>query len=222
MAGARSSDELMGMPVTGRPRLITFVMEYKRDSEPDVVMTAAEPAESDTDVLITDATGVVRQVICSPQKHRSTGNVTEPPNVSEGPFSQVLDPTQHTVAAAGNDVADSDTDSDSDNDFVYTPHSDDSGEDSEVVELRRHARKFKKKMRDSKSWIGSDATGCALSPRSRLSDSAGGRTPSPSFRSRIRRGLVVLYPRQRHLPTSGGNYTTAGPQSSTSLRLELF
>ncbi|KAI5018671.1 hypothetical protein ZWY2020_043559 [Hordeum vulgare] len=124
------------------------------DFEPDVVIRAAEPAKSDTDVLITDATCVVRQVISSPQKHRSTGrhdNVTEPPNVSEGPFSQVLDPTQHTLAAAGNDVVDSDSDSDSD--FVYIPHSDDSGEDSEVVELRRHARKFKKKMRDSKSWI---------------------------------------------------------------------
>ncbi|KAE8799740.1 RING-type E3 ubiquitin transferase [Hordeum vulgare] len=32
----------------------------------------------------------------------------------------------------------------------YAPHSEDSGEDSEVVELRKHARKFKK-MRDTKS-----------------------------------------------------------------------
>jgi hypothetical protein len=27
------------------------------------------------------------------------------------------------------------------------------------VELRRHAKKFKKRMRDSKSWIGREATG---------------------------------------------------------------
>ncbi|KAI4964868.1 hypothetical protein ZWY2020_058090 [Hordeum vulgare] len=156
------------------------------DCEPDVVITAAEPAESDTYLLITDETGVVREVISSPQKHRTSSgrpqkhtvaghdNVVSSgmtmlrrhdvaamwhDNVTEGPFSQVLDPSQHTVAA-GHDVAapEHDSASDSDSDFVYIPHSDDSGEDSEVVELRRHARKFKKRMRDSKSWIGSDAT----------------------------------------------------------------
>ncbi|XP_044969611.1 uncharacterized protein LOC123429666 [Hordeum vulgare subsp. vulgare] len=157
------------------------------DCEPDVVITAAEPAESDTYLLITDETGVVREVISSPQKHRTSSGrpqkhtvaghdnvataghdnvaaghdvvATGHDNVTEGPFSQVLDPSQHTVAA-GHDVAapEHDSASDSDSDFVYIPHSDDSGEDSEVVELRRHARKFKKRMRDSKSWIGSDAT----------------------------------------------------------------
>lgn len=38
------------------------------------------------------------------------------------------------------------------------PHSEDNGEDSEVVELRRHARKFKKRMRETKSWIGRDTS----------------------------------------------------------------
>ncbi|KAE8790726.1 hypothetical protein D1007_34933 [Hordeum vulgare] len=126
------------------------------DSEPDVVITAAKPDESDTDVLITDATGVVRQVMSGPQKHRTStrrhtkhivaawhDNVTQLPNVSQGPLSQVLDPTQYTVAAAGHDVAAGhegaameDFASDSDSDFVYIPHSDHSGEDSEVVELQ--------------------------------------------------------------------------------------
>jgi hypothetical protein len=45
---------------------------------------------------------------------------------------------------------------DSDSDPEYMPHSEDSGENSEVVELRRHARKFKKRMRETKSWIGKD------------------------------------------------------------------
>ncbi|CAM0943239.1 unnamed protein product [Alopecurus aequalis] len=161
---------------------IVCLSEY----EPDVVITAAEPAESDTDVLITDQTGVVREVMSNPQKHRRSSarpqkhtvaaeheNVTELPNVSQAPLSQVLDPTQNTVAAAGHDVASAEHDvaaghdvaamqdsaSDSDSDFVYIPHSDDSGEDSEVVGLRRHARKFKKRMKDSKSWIGTDAEG---------------------------------------------------------------
>jgi hypothetical protein len=46
---------------------------------------------------------------------------------------------------------------DSDSDPEYMPHSEDSGENSEVVELRRHARKFKKRMRQTKSCIGRDA-----------------------------------------------------------------
>ncbi|CAM0877864.1 unnamed protein product [Alopecurus aequalis] len=148
---------------------IVCLSEY----EPDVVITAAEPAESDTDVLITDQTCVVREVMSRPQKHRRSSarpqkhtvaagheNMTELPNVSQAPLSQVLDPTQNTVAAAGHDVAAMQhSASDSHSDFVYIPHNDDSGEDSEVVELRRHARKFKKRRKDSKSWIGTDAEG---------------------------------------------------------------
>ena len=49
-----------------------------------------------------------------------------------------------------------DSDSDSVDDTEYMPHSEDGGEDSEVVELRKHARKFKKRMRETKSWIGRD------------------------------------------------------------------
>ncbi|KAI5020104.1 hypothetical protein ZWY2020_044992 [Hordeum vulgare] len=48
--------------------------------------------------------------------------------------------------------------SDSEEDTEYIAHSEDSGENSEVVELRRHARKFKKRMRDTKSWIAGDST----------------------------------------------------------------
>ncbi|KAI4986243.1 hypothetical protein ZWY2020_018873 [Hordeum vulgare] len=38
--------------------------------EPDEVITAVEPAESDTDVLIPDETGVITQRLCSPMKQR--------------------------------------------------------------------------------------------------------------------------------------------------------
>jgi hypothetical protein len=47
-------------------------------------------------------------------------------------------------------VCDSEDDahsSDLEDDMGYMPHSEDSGEDLEVVEMRRHARKFKKRMR---------------------------------------------------------------------------
>uniref|UniRef100_A0ACD5X0Z0 Uncharacterized protein n=1 Tax=Avena sativa TaxID=4498 RepID=A0ACD5X0Z0_AVESA len=49
-------------------------------------------------------------------------------------------------------------DSGSDVDPEYMPHSEDSGENSEVVELRRHARKFNERMKDTKSWISRDST----------------------------------------------------------------
>ena len=42
---------------------------------------------------------------------------------------------------------------DSESDPEYMPRSDDSGENSEVIELRRHARKFKKKMRDTRAGL---------------------------------------------------------------------
>ncbi|KAE8772523.1 hypothetical protein D1007_55482 [Hordeum vulgare] len=134
--------------------------------EPDEVITAVEPAESDTDVLIPDDTSVITQRHCIPMKQRrsSIGQVgvdhDEMP-VIEGYFSQVLDPIQvdHDEMALTKHADKHNSDSDSDNDSEYIGHTDDSGEDSEVAELRRHARKFNKRMRDTRSWIGRDATG---------------------------------------------------------------
>ncbi|KAI4997253.1 hypothetical protein ZWY2020_052595 [Hordeum vulgare] len=134
--------------------------------EPDEVITAVEPAESDTDILIPNETGVITQRLCSPMKHRrsSIGQVGVDHDalvVIEGSFSQVLDPTQvdHDEMALTEHADKQNSDSDSESDSEYIGHTDDSGEDSEVVELRRHARKFNKRMRDTRSWIGRDATG---------------------------------------------------------------
>jgi hypothetical protein len=161
--------------------------QFSDGEEPAAVITAAEPAESENDIFITDDTGVVSQVVSSPLKHVKKRNrrpaaldsdeddciLTEPP------ISQVCNPTQATAgSSSGQGVhedlaspvhdllpvleapgADDNSGEDSESDVDYIAHSDDSGEDSEVVELRRHARKFKKRMRDSKSWIGREATG---------------------------------------------------------------
>ncbi|KAI5003524.1 hypothetical protein ZWY2020_030684 [Hordeum vulgare] len=104
--------------------------------------------------------------LCSPMKQRrsSIGQVGvyhDEMRVIEGSFSQVLDPTQvdHDEMALTEHADKQNSDSDSDSDNEYIGHTDDSGEYSEVVELRRHARKFKKRMRDTRSWIGRDATG---------------------------------------------------------------
>ena len=130
------------------------------DDEPDVVITCAKPAESENDLLIPDGNGVITQVMRSPLKQRRT------PIVTDLDASQVVDPTQQATApvhnsdavpAAVGSVAQSDSDSDSGTEYIA--FTDDSGEDSEVVELRRHARKFKKRLKDSKSWIGIDANG---------------------------------------------------------------
>ncbi|KAI5009050.1 hypothetical protein ZWY2020_010098 [Hordeum vulgare] len=125
------------------------------------------------EVLVPDDSGVITQIISSPVKHihvdaraRRVGEEQVPAEQdvvdgSQFAISQVLNPSAH-ASRQGTQIASqaqpADSDSESDSDPEYLPHSEDSGENSEVVELRRHARKFKKKMRDTKSWIGRDLT----------------------------------------------------------------
>ena len=78
------------------------------EKEPDVVITVAELAESDTNVLIIDETGVITQVISSPVKQKTS---TRRPivvhqdvhevAVTQVLVSQVLDPSQD-ASASGN------------------------------------------------------------------------------------------------------------------------
>ena len=98
-----------------------------------------------------------RTISARPSEHTIAArheNVDQHPNVSQITISQVFDPTQHTVAAAdqnqvGGAVASGNKSNfDSEGDFEYIPHTDDNGQDSEVVELRRHVRKFKKIMKN--------------------------------------------------------------------------
>jgi hypothetical protein len=58
-------------------------------------------------------------------------------------FSQVSQVCNRTQVCDSEDDAHS---SDSDYEMEYMPHSEDSGEDLDVVEMRRHTRKFKKRM----------------------------------------------------------------------------
>ncbi|KAI4982751.1 hypothetical protein ZWY2020_023243 [Hordeum vulgare] len=59
----------------------------------------------------------------------------------------------------GAEKAKEQSDSEDSEDTEYVPHTDDSGEESEVVEMRRHAMKFRKKMKDSRKWFESDSNG---------------------------------------------------------------
>lgn len=46
------------------------------------------------------------------------------------------------------------------NDNGYVPYTDESGEEFEVVEMRKHARKFRgKNMIDSNKWLEAESTG---------------------------------------------------------------
>ncbi|KAE8773822.1 hypothetical protein D1007_53923 [Hordeum vulgare] len=136
------------------------------DDEPDIAISA-EPADIPDDevdlVMLPDDSGVITQLICSPVKQvhgrrkQVEAKEVEAEQVVAGsqlPVSQVFNPSQAPTVARGNgssEAAYADLVSESDSYPEYEPHSDDSGENSEVVELRRHARKFKKKMRDTKS-----------------------------------------------------------------------
>ncbi|KAE8770170.1 hypothetical protein D1007_58149 [Hordeum vulgare] len=153
------------------------IMQLIDDDEPHIVISA-EPADIPDDevdlVMVPDDTGVITQLICSPVKQvhgrrkQMEAEEVEEEQVeaeqvvagSQLPVSQVFNPSQEPAAARGNgssEAGDADSVSESDSDPEYEPHSDDSGENSEVVDLRRHARKFKKKMRDTKSWIQRDS-----------------------------------------------------------------
>ncbi|KAI5011795.1 hypothetical protein ZWY2020_013932 [Hordeum vulgare] len=151
--------------------------------EPDIVISAELAAFSDDDVqfvqevLVPHDSGVITQIISSPVKHihvdaraRRVGahqvaeeqvRAEKVQDGSQVAISQVLNPAAHASGhgtETPSEAQPADSDSDSDSDLEYLAHSEDSGENSEVVELRRHARKFKKKMRDTKSWIGRDTT----------------------------------------------------------------
>nr|XP_051229195.1 uncharacterized protein LOC127347000 [Lolium perenne] len=118
------------------------------DDEPDEIITA-EPTKSDEmiEMFVPNDNGVITQVISSPLKHPS----------ASGSKEQILGTNTDMPVVTITDNDERAYSSDSEDDTEYMPHSEDSGEDSEVVELRKHARKFNKRMRDSKSWINSNA-----------------------------------------------------------------
>jgi hypothetical protein len=140
--------------------------EFEEDQPHTVI--SAEPADSEEDevfiveqVLVLDCTGVITQIINIPVKRtsaRRTATDTEVNQVenSQIAMSQICDPSQGPnpiPTPESDDLAGSD----SEEDLEYVAHSEDSGEDLEVLELRKHARKFKKRMRDTKIWIGRDS-----------------------------------------------------------------
>ncbi|KAE8797752.1 RING-type E3 ubiquitin transferase [Hordeum vulgare] len=153
-----------------------LVDEYMDDDEgeqPDMVISAEpddngvltqmnnihyeQPRASKTTVPneVDDVAGsqFIFSQICSPDEGNVHSNTdteavhdhsnlrTETDNVQSNVRTEAVNDESNNAVSA----------SDSEEDTEYIAHSEDSGENSEVVELRRHARKFKKRMRDTKN-----------------------------------------------------------------------
>ena len=115
------------------------IMELSDDDfAPDIVISAdtVEGTENVVivpDVIIPDDSGVITQVIISPMKQVhgrrrevAAENVQDDVVASQFPISQVFNPSEAPETTT------SDSDSESDSDPEYEPHSEDSGENSEV------------------------------------------------------------------------------------------
>ncbi|KAE8774015.1 hypothetical protein D1007_53714 [Hordeum vulgare] len=128
------------------------LMNNGSEGEPDAVITA----EEEDVILVPNESGVVTQVIQSPVKHNfRTEDLSQ--------CSQVVNSSQPVVASQTippiPEVVENGEDCEDLDDPDYVAHTDDSGEESNVVELRKHARKFKKKMKASEIWFAKESSG---------------------------------------------------------------
>ena len=135
------------------------------EDEPDAVITAegedivqsiVQPEHDILEhILVPNEGGVVTEIISSPMKHNIIVDA-----LSQG--YQVINPSQPIAAsqtiAPIPENADKCSESEDSDDPEYVAHTDDSGEESDVVELRKHARKFKKKMKALEVWFAKEST----------------------------------------------------------------
>ncbi|KAI4997551.1 hypothetical protein ZWY2020_052893 [Hordeum vulgare] len=113
-------------------------------------------AESEDVVLVPDDTGVITEIISSAVKYSRARRHQVATDIDEPVFSQLCNPSQAFVSDAMPQTVDvspiyvssqqplmaAPVVESEYSDPEYMPHSEDSGEGSEVVELRRHARIF--------------------------------------------------------------------------------
>jgi hypothetical protein len=142
------------------------MMDVSDGDQADAIISA-EPAESseeefEENILVPDDTCVITEVIKCPvwlgTARRQSININS--DVAASQIYNQTQPTEEQQLATEeatmqhllvDDLSGSD---DSDSDPEYMPHSEDTGENSEVVELRRHARNFKKRMRKPRAGLG--------------------------------------------------------------------
>ncbi|CAM0943038.1 unnamed protein product [Alopecurus aequalis] len=132
------------------------------NDEPDIVISAeaAEGFDDEVHKCIEELQGKLQQSKVKQRRCQQSKIKCQQTRMAQLEISQLLNPPAGASGQgtqAPSQAQDADTCSESDSDPEYVPHSEDNGENLEAVELRRHAIKFKKKMRDTKSWIGRDA-----------------------------------------------------------------
>ncbi|KAM0897557.1 hypothetical protein ACQ4PT_022498 [Festuca glaucescens] len=113
--------------------------------EPDVIITAEVTNQRSHDVI----TGSSQ--VFNPGSQRGTQDIVQNVSVATTGGTEA----QHAEVGPSNN---SESESE-DSDYVPIDLTDDSGEDDEAVELRRHARQYKKKIRDSQRWVEGDSSG---------------------------------------------------------------
>uniref|UniRef100_A0ACD5YBS1 Uncharacterized protein n=1 Tax=Avena sativa TaxID=4498 RepID=A0ACD5YBS1_AVESA len=120
-----------------------FEDEIGSGSDPDVI-TADDTTQISHDVVTCSSQ------VFNPGSQCGTQNIVQKVSVSTG-----------AVEAQGSEVGHSNiSDSESeDSDYVPIDLTDDSGEDDEAIDLRKHARQYRKKIRDSQRWVEGDSSG---------------------------------------------------------------
>ena len=147
-------------------------MNIGNEEEPDAVITAEDCSAEVNDnvnateqtgtsgeiiehIFVPDVGGAISQVINSPLKQNVRvdypslrAHVIDPSSATQDKSCSLLQ-----VAPNPPEVAENASDSKDSENCEYVPHTDDSREELEVVEMRKHARKFRKKMKGSRKWL---------------------------------------------------------------------
>ena len=152
-------DEIISLGGSDESKVPQVLTAEDADSGP-TKFDQVDPLVILENVLVPDGSGVITQVMSSPGKKiigRGSSQVINPSQealVDNHVIQDVVLRETHIWEEKGEEFSDFEEDSD------YVPHSDDSGEESEVVDLRRKAKQFKNKMRASQRWVeGENATG---------------------------------------------------------------
>lgn len=122
----------------------------------DEIGSASEPEESDVVITANDTNQRSHDIITgssqvfNPGSQCGTQDIVQKVSVSTGAAETKGSEVGHT----NNSESESE-----DSDYVPIDLTDDSGEDDEAIELRTHARQYKKKIRNSQRWIEGDSSG---------------------------------------------------------------
>jgi hypothetical protein len=150
-SGSDFEDEIFSLVDSSETEVPQVITAEDYDSAPTVAAGQIEQVAILDNVLVLDDSGVITQVQSSPGEKIS--GITSPrqnfqrreressSQVMAG-TSQVINPIQRCQDLVLIDDTNTEEGSESEEDSDYVPHSDDSGEESEVVQLRKKANQF--------------------------------------------------------------------------------